>query len=147
MSPRNQQLILKQIPPNTSSQQEISIHHLGFFRVNVNTSCSSASCNTMMDDSNPLNSTNFPVVIWLTSFVVTGEKPGLTTNGWWNASTGACKETLLKVDEIGTKQERVLEPKRGFLTIISNVKKSPENANNNTKAKICKKLLTTFTWD
>ena len=50
--------------------------------------------------------------------------------------SGDCKEKLLKPDKTGTKQDKVLESKRIFLTIISNPKKSPVNANNNTTPKI-----------
>ena len=102
-----------------------------------------------MDDRNPLKSTNFPATISLKSFVVTAKKNTADHNWLMRCKhSGDCKETLLKPDKTGTKQDKVLESKRIFLTIISNPKKSPVNANNNTTPKIWRnfKLILSYRW-
>ena len=65
-----------------------STRPLGFFGVNVSTSCplnsnwGSGSFSTKFVESSLCNSTNLPATIQLTSFAGTGEKPGPTTKGW-----------------------------------------------------------------
>ena len=102
-----------------------------------------------MDDRNPLKSTDFPATISLKSFVVTAKK-NMADHNWLMRCkhSGDCKETLLKPDKTGTKQDKVLKSKGMFLSIISNPKKSPVNANNNTTPKIWRnfKLILSYRW-
>ena len=85
-----------------------STRPLGFFGVNVSTSCplnsnwGSGSFSTKFVESSSCNLINLPAMIQLTSFAGTGEKPGPTTKGWCKIGIWAREEIPPMLGEVVT---------------------------------------------